>query len=196
MNDLFESVRRAFDNMSEREQRLVTLTGAVLGLLLTAIPLFLMSTSNTELDDSNDEMRVLIARLSLERGKLQGLAKEHEAAMARYDNPTPPLGSFIEAEAKRQDLTIREVTEEPQKTVGRYQRRNVRVTLPNVGLSDVIHLLNNIVTSPHPVAIEQLNFEHHKTGDVYNVKIGVMTYDKKRPSSNGDGDDDSNKAEG
>ena len=191
MHDLLDRVRQAFENMSEREQRLVLLTGVVLGLLITALPLFLMTTANSDLEGENDEMRALIGRLSLDRTKLQRLAKEQERAMARYDQPTPPLGSFIEAAAKRQGLTIREVTEEPEKTIGLYQRRNVRITLPMVGLAEVINLLNDIVTSPHPVAIEQLNFEHHKSGDSYNVKIGVLTYDRKKRETKSDRDDDS-----
>lgn len=191
MHDLLDRVRQAFENMSEREQRLVLLTGVVLGLLITALPLFLMTTANSDLEGENDEMRALIGRLSLDRTKLQRLAKEQERAMARYDQPTPPLGSFIEAAAKRQGLTIREVTEEPEKTIGLYQRRNVRITLPMVGLAEVINLLNDIVTSPHPVAIEQLNFEHHKSGDSYNVKIGVLTYDRKKREAKSDSDDDS-----
>jgi len=182
MNDLFDRVRQGFDNMSDREQRLTVAMALTFAVLLTALPLFLMLTANSDLEAENDEMRALIGRLSLERAKLQRLAQAHEGSLRRYDNPTPALGSFVEGEARKQGISIREVTEEPLKTVGLYQRRNVRVTLPSVGLAEVINLLNNIVTSPHPVAIEQVNFEHHKPGDVYNVKVGVLTYDKKKPS--------------
>lgn len=191
MNDLLERLRQGFDNMSDREQRLTVIMGVVFAVMLTAVPLYLMSAANSELEGDNDEMRALIGRLSLERAKLQRLAQAHEGAMARYDNPTPALGSFIEGKARQQGISIREVTEEPQKTIGTYERRNVRVTMPSVGLAEVINLLDEIVTSPHPVAIEQLNFEHHKPGDSYNVKVGVLTYDKKKLSkSRAAGDDD------
>lgn len=190
MNDLLERLRQGFDNMSDREQRLTVIMGVIFAAMLTAVPLYLMSTANSDLEDENAEMRALIGRLSLERAKLQRLAQAHEGAMARYDNPAPALGSFVEGKARQQGISIREVTEEPQKTVGTYHRRNVRVTMPSVGLAEVINLLNEIVTSPHPVAIEQLNFEHHKPGDAYNVKVGVLTYDKKKPSKAQAADDE------
>lgn len=197
MNDLLERIRQGFDNMSDREQRLTLIMGVTFAVLLTAAPLYLMSTTNAELEEENDQIRALIGRLSLERAKLQRLAKEHEAAMARYGSPTPALGSFVEGEARKQGISIREVTEEPQKTVGAYQRRNVRVTLPSVGLAEVVNLLNNLVTSPHPVAIEQVNFEHHKPGDAYNVKVGVLTYDKKKPTKDkAEADDGTETGEG
>lgn len=196
MNDLLHRARQAFTNLSSREQRLVTLMGAIFGLLLTGVPLFLMWSTNTELQADNEALRGLIARLGLERNKLQQTAHEQEAAMARYNNPAPPLGSYIESLAKAQQITIREVTEEPAKTVGGYQRRQVKVTLPDVGLSQVMHLLDSIERSPHPVAVEHLTVDHTKSGDAYDVKVGVVTFERKGKQAAGAASEDDPAEEG
>jgi hypothetical protein len=73
---------------------------------------------------------------------------------------------------------LQEVTDQPEKTVGRFLRRSVTVSLPQVGLTAVINLLSSIVESGHPVAIDQIQIDHYQPGDQYGVKLGILTFDK------------------
>ena len=102
---------------------------------------------------------------------------------AKYKNRTPPLGSFLEAQAKTQGLTLKEVTDQPEKTEGRYHRRSVRASLPGVELTPAVRLMSSIVDSRYPVSIDHLQIEHYQSGDKYNIKLGVLTYDKGGASS-------------
>jgi hypothetical protein len=52
------------------------------------------------------------------------------------------------------------------------------VSLPQTGLTPVIQLMSSIVTSGHPVAIQEIQLDHYQPGDSYNVKLGILTYDK------------------
>jgi hypothetical protein len=150
----------------------------VLALLLLLPPLML-GMGNSELESQNQELRAVLDQLSRQRGRLMQLAQERKNAEARYQNKTPPLGSFLESEAKKQGLTLQEVTDQPEKTVGRYQRRSVTVTLPPAtGLTPIIQLLSSIVQSGHPVAIQEIQLDHFQPGDQYSVKLGILTYDK------------------
>ncbi len=91
----------------------------------------------------------------------------------------------MEAKAKEQGLTLQEVTDQPSKTNGKYTRRSVTVSLPQVALTPVIQLLSSIVESPYPVAIDHIQIDHFQPGDQFNVKLGVLTFDKQGAGSGG-----------
>jgi type II secretory pathway component PulM len=193
-NTLIDRLRASWYNLNERERRMLSMLGGVVLVLLLLLPPLMLSLSNNELQTENDELRTVLDQLSKQRGRLMQLAQERKSAEARYLNKTPPLGSFMEAEAKKQGLTLQEVTDQPEKTVGRYQRRSVSVSLPQTGLTPVIQLLSSIVQSGHPVAVQEIQLDHYQPGDQYNVKLGILTYDKL--SSAGEDDKDKTKAGG
>jgi hypothetical protein len=173
MNNYLDRLRTSWENLNERERRMLSLLGGVVLVLLLLLPPIMLSLGNGELQTQNDELRTVLDQLALQRGRL----------MQRYLNKTPPLGSFLEAEAKKQGLTLQEVTDQPEKTVGRYQRRSVTVSLPQTGLTPVIKLMSSIVESGHPVAIQEIQLDHYQPGDQYSVKLGILTYDKLQTSA-------------
>lgn len=186
MNNLIERLRVSWYNLNDRERRMLSMLGGVVLVLMLLLPPVMLSLSNSDLQNENDELRTVLDQLSKQRGKLMQLAQERKNAEARYLNKTPPLGSFLEAEAKKQGLTLQEVTDQPEKTVGRYQRRSVTVSLPQAGLTPVIQLMSSIVQSGHPVAIQEIQLDHYQAGDSYNVKLGILTYDKVGAASEED----------
>lgn len=186
---LLDRLRSAWENLNDRERRMLLLLGAVaVGLLLLTPPLML-GLGNSELEAQNQELRSVLDQLSIQHARLAQLSEDRKKAEQRYSNKTPPLGSFMESEAKKQGLTLQEVTDQPEKTIGRYLRRSVTVSLPQVGLTPVISLLSGIVESGHPVAIEQIQIDHFQPGDQYSVKLGILTYDKLATAVSGEASD-------
>jgi type II secretory pathway component PulM len=177
-NPLFERLRATWDNLNDRERRMLSILGAVLGAVLLIMPPILLVLDNADLEAQNAELRNVVEQLDMQRNRLARMAAERQTAEQRYLNKTPPLGSFLESEAKKQGLTLQEVTDQPEKTVGRYLRRSVTVALPQVALTPLINLLSGIVESGHPVAVDQLQIDHYQPGDQYNVKLGILTFDK------------------
>lgn len=177
-NPLFERLRAIWDNLNDRERRMLTILGVAVGAVLLLLPPVLLIMGNSDLEAENSELRSVVEQLDTQRTRLARLAQERRAAEQKYLNKTPPLGSFLESEAKKQGLTLQEVTDQPEKTVGRYLRRSVTVALPQVALTPLINLLSSIVESGHPVAIDQLQIDHYQAGDQFNVKLGVLTFDK------------------
>lgn len=183
MNNYLDRLRTSWENLNERERRMLSLLGGVVLVLLLLLPPIMLSLGNGELQTQNDELRTVLDQLALQRGRLMQLAQDRKNAEQRYLNKTPPLGSFLESEAKKQGLTLQEVTDQPEKTVGRYQRRSVTVSLPQTGLTPVIKLMSSIVESGHPVAIQEIQLDHYQPGDQYSVKLGILTYDKQQTSA-------------
>lgn len=178
MNSLFERLRTTWENLNDRERRMLAILGVVLAAVLLLLPPVLLLLDNADLEAQNAELRGVVEQLDMQRTRLARIAQERQSAEQRYLNKTPPLGSFLEAEAKKQGLTLQEVTDQPEKTVGRYLRRSVTVSLPSVALTPLIQLLSSIVESGHPVAVDQIQIDHYQSGDSFNVKLGILTFDK------------------
>jgi type II secretory pathway component PulM len=178
MNSLLDRVRASWENLNDRERRMLSILGGVLAAMLLIMPPILLVMDNSDLEAQNAELRNVVEQLDMQRARLARLAQERRAADVKYANKTPPLGSFMESEAKKQGLTLQEVTDQPEKTVGKYLRRSITVALPQVALTPLIQLLSSIVESGHPIAIDQLQIDHYSAGDQYNVRMGVLTFDK------------------
>jgi type II secretory pathway component PulM len=190
MNSSFlDRLRSTWENLNDRERRMLLLLSGVFVTLLLLVPPIMLTLSNNELQTQNDELRSVLEQLSIQHVRLAQLIEDRKNADARYRNKTPPLGSFMESEAKKQGLTLQEVTDQPEKTVGKYLRRSVSVSLPQVGLTPVISLLSSIVESGHPVAIEQIQIDHFQPGDQYNVRLGILTYDRLSTAPSGEAND-------
>lgn len=189
MNDLIERVKQAFLNLNERERILVAALGVILAVGILGLPLMLMHNGNTELEAENQELRDVLSRIADKAPEYAQYAEAKAQAARLYANKTPPLGSFLEAEARKHGLTVKEVNDQPEKTVGTYQRRSVSASFPGVGLSPALQLMSGIVSAPHPVAIEMVQLEHYQSGDKYNIKIGVLTFDKKKGKPKDDAED-------
>ena len=178
-NAFFDRLRASWENLNERERRMLSILGGVIATLLLILPPILLLLDNADLEAQNTELRNVVEQLNTQRAKLGRIAQERRAAEQRYLNKTPPLGSFLESEAKKQGLTLQEVTDQPEKTVGHFLRRSVTVALPQVALTPLINLLSSIVESSHPVAVDQLQIDHFQPGDQFNVKLGILTFDKQ-----------------
>jgi type II secretory pathway component PulM len=179
MSQLLDRLREIWDELNDREQRMVGALGALAAICLVTFPLFLIARQNAEIEDQNAQLRSVLELIGKKKAQLQQVAETRKQAALRYTHHTPPLGTFLEGEAKRHNLTIREVTDQPEKATGSYHRRSVRASINEVGLTGIMDLLSGIAASQYPVAVDQLQIEHYQPGDSYRCKVGVLTFDKK-----------------
>jgi type II secretory pathway component PulM len=179
INQWLDRVRGAWDDLNDRERRLVAALGVAAAVFILGFPLFWAMRGNAELEENNARLHSVLSLLAQKSASLKAMAEARRSADARYGHRTPPLGSFLEEEAKKHGLDIREITDQPEKTAGNYHRRSVRASINDVGLTGVVDLLTGIVQSPYPVAIDHIQIEHYHAGDSYRVRIGVLTFDKQ-----------------
>lgn len=186
MANFSDRVRGYVDGLNERERKLLGALGVVFALIVVVLPLYVVTSAISDIEEQNREISTVLRDIGRARGTLAQREAERAAAQARYQQAAPPLGSFLEARAAEQELQLREVTDQPEKVVAGFRRRNVRATLPSVGLKKVIKLLTSIENSRFPVAVERIQIEHFRGGeDSYNVQIGVIAYDAEEPEAGG-----------
>jgi len=177
--DLMHRAKSAYTELNAREQKLVLALGITVLLLVILLPGYLLSSSISEVEDENQGIAEILRELQRARPTLMRREAEREAAEERYRTAPPPLGSFIEARATEQSLSLREVTDQPEKVIPPFTRRSVRATLPGVDLLPVMHMLTAIANAPYPVAVDRIQIEHRRRGseDSYNVTVGVLSYE-------------------
>ncbi len=189
---ILDPITNWFAERNERERQLLIVMAVVAALIVLVLPLYLMGSAISDIEDENTEIAAVLREIGNSRASLAQREAESEAARSRYANPAPPLGSFVEARAGEQELTLREVTDQPEKVIGEFTRRHVRATIPNVGLRPTILMLADIENSPYPVALEKIKIEHFRAGDRYNVQLGLIAYDSndetEAPAGEGPGE--------
>lgn len=174
-----DRLQQIWTGFTERERRLVGMLGVVFALVILFLVFYIPSSAIAALEEDNDEMARVLDEIAAAEDRLAARAAEAEAAERRYDRRAPALGSFVEARATENGATVQQVTNQPEVEEGRFRRRHVRATLPNVNLRSTMHLLTELESSEYPIALERIHVEHFAAGtDQFNVEIGVITFDR------------------
>lgn len=179
MPTFIDSIRDYWEKLSDRERRLLSIMGAAVVALLTFAVVWITSSAVAEVEEERDGIRSVLADIDRAGELLAKRQAERRAMEQRYQLKAPALAAFIESKAKEQDLEVRQVLEEPEKTINGYRRQSVRAGLSGVSLRPFMHLLAVIEQEASPLAIERLVIEHYTLGDSYKVDIGVSAFEKK-----------------
>lgn len=181
-----ERLRQIWTGFTERERRLVGLLGLVFAGVILFLVFYIPSSAIAALEQDNDEMAGVLEEIAAAEDRLAAREAEAEAAERRYDRRAPALGSFVEARATENGATVQQVTNQPEVEEGRFRRRHVRATLPNVSLRSAMHLITELESSEYPIALERIHVEHFSPGnDQFNFEIGVITFDRTGSSAEG-----------
>jgi general secretion pathway protein M len=174
---MLESIRDYWEKLSDRERRLLSIMGGVALLLVVFGLVWTTSSAVTEVKEERDAIRAVLADIDRAADLLAKRQAERVAIEARYRMKAPALAAYVESKAKEQGIEVRQVLEEPEKTVNGYRRQSVRAGMAGVSLRPFMHLLVAIEEEPSPVAIERIVIEHYAPGDSYKVDVGVTAFD-------------------
>ena len=180
MSDFLDSMRQSWDNLSDRERRMLSIMGgAVLALALFAM-VWTTTSALAEVEEERDAIRLVLADIDRSADLLAKRNSERRAIEERYRNKAPGLAAYLETRAKDEGLEERSSAEEPAKTINGYSRNSVRASFSNVSLRPIVHLLTTIAEERSPLAVERLLIEHYAAGDSYKVDIGLSSYESPK----------------
>jgi general secretion pathway protein M len=177
MPSFLDAFRDYWEKLSDRERRMLSIMGGVLLLVVVFGVVWTTSSAVAEVEEERNAIRSVLADIDRAQDLLAKRQAERAAIEARYQVKAPPLAAYLESKAKEQGLEVRQVAEEPEKTINGYRRQSVRAGLAGVSLRPFMHLLVAIEQEPSPVAIERLVIEHYAPGDSYKVDVGVSAFD-------------------
>ena len=179
ISDVLKPARDAYEDLTERERRLVALLGVVFVAIVVLLPIFFMTAAVSDMETENEELRAVMREIEQARPRLARIAAENEANNERYANRAPALGGYVEQRAQAYGLALREINDQPELALGNYMRRGVREHIPDVGIDGVLQMLRDIDRSEYPVAVSRLQIDRYRDAGNFNVEVGVSAYDKQ-----------------
>jgi hypothetical protein len=187
MPEWMESIRQSWDNLSDRERRMLSAMGAVFMTLLVFAAVWTTTSALAEVEEERDAIRLVLADIDRASELLAKRDAERKAVEERFRNKPPGLDAFVESRAKDEGIDVRSSQEEPSKVINGYNRQSVRISFSNVSLRPIIHLLTSIAEESAPIAVERLLIEHYSPGDSYKVDIGLASYEAPKGKQSASG---------
>jgi general secretion pathway protein M len=172
-----DSIRDYWEKLSDRERKMLSAMAAVFLTMIVFVAVWTTSSAVAEVEEERDQIRRVLADIDRASDLLAKRHAERMAIEARYQLKAPPLAAYVERKAKEQGLEVRQVSEDPEKTINGYRRQSVRASMSGVSLRPVMHLLAAIEQEPAPLAVERIVIEHYSAGDSYKVDVGVSAFD-------------------
>jgi FlaG/FlaF family flagellin (archaellin) len=188
------AIRERFDRLEAREQRLLTIFGSVLAvLLLVAIPIALAATTASRKKE-NDSMREAMSSIAASRADLERLEMQRVRVELRYAHPAPPLAGFLEQNASAHSIEIPESQDRPPvpHSNKRYDERSTKIELQKVGMKNLSLFLEGIDNSGFPVRVSALSIRKRATeNDSWDVSVTISAFDRKvtekpKPAASGE----------
>jgi general secretion pathway protein M len=177
------SLSERLSRLEPRERRLLGILGGVLGFMaFLAIPIAIAATVHGQANE-NDALRDAIANIDDARTKVEKAQASRDAVTARYAQPAPPLAAFLSKIAGESQVEIPESQDRQALPHGkRYAERSTKITLRKVGMLKLIHLMEGIEKSGHPVTLSSLNIRKRGSEpDSFDVDMVVSAFDRKAP---------------
>jgi general secretion pathway protein M len=175
------SLRERYTKLDTRERRLLSILLGVFAVsILLLVPIGISSALGSR-RDANAELRDLTQKIHESRSQIAEKKARHDALLARYAKPAPPLAGLIEEAAKNHGLAVPEAQDKPEIPHGKkYSERLTVVKMHKVGMLGLVKMLEKIEQSGYPVAISRLNIKPRAgEPDSFEVELGVSAYDRK-----------------
>ncbi len=177
----FTLPRPAFlDKLTPREQKLaMALIFIMAVMLLLAMPIGLETMIASRRSDNSD-MRDAMAKIQEARPQIRDRQSKKDAVAMRYASKTPPLGGFIEQQARGQKIEVTDSVDRPDLPIGKqYTERQTVVHLKKANMLSIARLLESFERSGNPVTVSRLNIRKRSAEpDSWDLELGVSAYDR------------------
>jgi general secretion pathway protein M len=169
--------------LEPRERRLLGILGGILGAMaFLAVPIAIAASVHGQANE-NEALRSAITSIEDAREHVEKVQAARDAVAARYASVAPPLAAFLSKIAGDAQVEIPESQDRQAVPHGkRYTERSTKIVLRKVGMLKLVHLMEGLEKSGHPVSISSLNIRKRAVEpDSYDVDMVVSAFDRKAP---------------
>jgi general secretion pathway protein M len=169
--------------LEPRERRLLGILAGVFGAMaFLAIPIGIAASVHAR-SNENEALREAVASIEDARERVAKAQAAREAVAARYASAAPPLAAFLAKIASEVQVEIPESQDRQAVPHGkRYTERSTKIVLRKVGMLKLIHWMEKIETSGHPMTMSSLDIRKRGSEpDSYDVDVVVSAFDRKAP---------------
>ena len=177
------SIAERLSRLEPRERRLLGILSGVLGAIaFLAVPIAIAASVHSQAS-ANEALREAISNIDDARERVEKAQATRDAVTARYAIPAPPLAAFLSKIAGDAQVEIPESQDRQAVPHGkRYDERSTKIVLRKVGMLKLVHLMEGLEKSGHPVSLSSLNIRKRAVEpDSYDVDMVVSAFDRKAP---------------
>ena len=149
-----DGLREKWERWTPRERRLVALLGATFVLFVVGLVTRQIVSGLYTLEEKNEKTRAALKLLDENRDDLIAARSKVGAEMSVFDNPAPPMATYLEEIANELGIQIPESTERQGTPKGKFSERLVEVKLKNITLAELAEFLRRVETKS-PAVITQ-----------------------------------------
>lgn len=162
MKELWSRLRRAWDNLSQREQWLVAGAGGLAGIALlvfsVVMPFLAMADHARQRSESAEQQVLAMTRLRREYEDLSSrLGVVEQRIRAHRDQPN--IRTLLESLASESSVKIASMEERQAGKHESYNETKVEVSLRSVTLFQTVKYLHNIEASERQLSIKSLRIK-------------------------------------
>ena len=168
-------------SLGPRERRL--LNAFFIVLVGIALPVVFFVTQRAVLlkRGENEQIREVIEEMVESQPALIKADTQRKAIVARYSRAAPPLGAFLDNQARQNGIEIPENQERPVLPHGkRFDERSTRLQMRKVDLGSFARFMEGVERSQYPIIFSRLDIRKRLSeSDSYDVEIIASAYDRK-----------------
>lgn len=175
------SLKERFDQLAERERKLLTIFGGVVGVMLILVIPFFVSSSVSSQRELNDSYKEAIQSILDERPLLVQRQEEAARIDARYAKRAPALAGFLASMASKTGVEIPETQDRATIPHGKtFKERQTRIKLSKVSMLPLSNFLEAIAQSGHPVTISRMDLQKRGSkDDEFDVELDISAFDRE-----------------
>jgi general secretion pathway protein M len=181
VNEWLERIRNAWDNLSPREQILVSAAGGALAVALITfalvMPFIAMADRASNRVESAEQQITAMVRLQREYSEIAGRLQSVEQrikSQGRQQN----IRTLLDNLAQNSSVRIASMEERQASKNDEYVETKVEVSLRNVSLSQTIKYLHNIEASPQQLSVKSLRIKgRNDQSQLLDVTFSVSSFE-------------------
>lgn len=176
------SLRDRFDNLAERERRLLLVFFGILGFMLLVFVPVLVQMGVGDMSAENERLKSVIQNITSERA---GLAKRQAQATLlerRYGSTAPALAGWLAQIADDVGVDIPETQDRSTVPRGKtFKERSTHIRLSKVGMYQLSNFMERVSASSYPVVISRLDIKKRSgKPDEYDAEMDITAFDREK----------------
>jgi general secretion pathway protein M len=181
VNELLERLRNGWDNLSPREQILVSFAGAAVAVAIGAfaivMPVLGMADRASTRVESAEQQLMAMGRLQREYSEISGRLQDVEKRIKTQGNQQN-IRTLLDNLAQNSSVRIASMEERQASKNDQYVETKVEVSLRNVSLSQTIKYLHNIESSPQQLSVKSLRVKGRSDqSQLLDVTFSVSSFE-------------------
>lgn len=179
---MFDRLTAFLERLGPRERRLAGWLGVVFVVVGLGYVGMLINDGLSNLEKQNSNTRLLLTSLAEKRDQLTADKSKEGQVAAMIGDEAPALGTYVEKIAGENGVQIRQQSEKPVATKGRFRELANEITLYDITVEQLAKLLHGLETTNPTVVTQRLDIKRSimQKEKLDRVVIVVATYERAK----------------